>query len=170
MLIISLVQFRCIIRSMSHSLMGEKSAGKSTSSGILPVIHNEGADSDPGEVERPVPDWENVHRELARQGVTLLLLWQEYQAKHPEGYGQNVIGSLDRDAADLVTQLYLPLQAPIVITDPRTAEMIKYASNAFLTTRISFINELADLCELAGADVKEVAAGMGYDAGDRAAG
>jgi UDPglucose 6-dehydrogenase len=51
-----------------------------------------------------------------------------------------------------------------VITDLRTAEMIKYASNAFLATKISFINELADLCELVGADVKEVAAGMGYDA------
>ena len=77
---------------------------------------------------------------------------------------RNVIGSLDRDAADRVAQLHLPLRAPIVITDLRTAEMIKYASNAFLATKISFINELADLCELVGADVKEVAAGMGYDA------
>ena len=77
---------------------------------------------------------------------------------------RNVIGSLDRDAANKVAQLHLPLRAPIVITDLRTAEMIKYASNAFLATKISFINELADLCELVGADVKEVAAGMGYDA------
>lgn len=77
---------------------------------------------------------------------------------------RNVIGSLDRDAADKVAQLHLPLRAPIVITDLRTAEMIKYASNAFLATKISFMNELADLCELVGADVKEVAAGMGYDA------
>ena len=77
---------------------------------------------------------------------------------------RTVIGSLDRDAASKVAQLHLPLRAPIVITDLRTAEMIKYASNAFLATKISFINELADLCELVGADVKEVAAGMGYDA------
>src|SRR5512141_410908 len=77
---------------------------------------------------------------------------------------RNVIGSLDRDAADKVAQLHLPLRSPIVITDLRTAEMIKYASNAFLATKISFMNELADLCELVGADVKEVAAGMGYDA------
>jgi UDPglucose 6-dehydrogenase len=77
---------------------------------------------------------------------------------------RNVIGSLNRDAADKVAQLHLPLRAPIVITDLRTAEMIKYASNAFLATKISFINELADLCERVGADVKEVAAGMGYDA------
>jgi UDPglucose 6-dehydrogenase len=77
---------------------------------------------------------------------------------------RNVIGSQDRDAANKVAQLHLPLRAPIVITDLRTAEMIKYASNAFLAAKISFINELADLCELVGADVKEVAAGMGYDA------
>jgi UDPglucose 6-dehydrogenase len=77
---------------------------------------------------------------------------------------RTVIGSLDREAASKVAQLHLPLRAPIVITDLRTAEMIKYASNAFLATKISFINELADLCELVGADVKEVAAGMGYDA------
>jgi UDPglucose 6-dehydrogenase len=77
---------------------------------------------------------------------------------------RNVIGSLEREAADKVAQLHLPLRAPIVITDLRTAEMIKYASNAFLAAKISFINELADLCELVGADVKEVAAGMGYDA------
>jgi UDPglucose 6-dehydrogenase len=77
---------------------------------------------------------------------------------------RTVIGSLDRDAANKVAHLHLPLRAPIVITDLRTAEMIKYASNAFLATKISFMNELADLCELVGADVKEVAAGMGYDA------
>ena len=74
-----------------------------------------------------------------------------------------VLGSLDRAAAELVAQLHLPLRAPIVVTDLRTAEMIKYASNAFLATRISFINEIAAICEKLGADVKEVAAGMGYD-------
>jgi UDPglucose 6-dehydrogenase len=77
---------------------------------------------------------------------------------------RTVLGSTDRDAASKVAQLHLPLRAPIVITDLRTAEMIKYASNAFLATKISFINEIADICEALGADVKEVAAGMGYDA------
>ncbi len=76
---------------------------------------------------------------------------------------RTVIGSLHGDAAEKVAQLHLPLRAPIVITDLRTAEMIKYASNAFLATKISFMNELADLCERVGADVTEVAAGMGYD-------
>ncbi len=74
-----------------------------------------------------------------------------------------VLGSLDRDAAEKVAQLHLSLRAPIMLTDLRTAEMIKYASNAFLATRISFINEIANICEKLGADVKEVAAGMGYD-------
>ena len=74
-----------------------------------------------------------------------------------------VLGSLNRDAADKVAQLYLSLRAPIIVTDLRTAEMIKYASNAFLATRISFINEIANVCEQLGADVKEVAVGMGYD-------
>ena len=76
---------------------------------------------------------------------------------------RTVLGSTDRDAADKVAQLHLPLRAPIVITNLRTAEMIKYASNAFLATKISFINEIANICEPLGADVTEVAAGMGYD-------
>ncbi len=76
---------------------------------------------------------------------------------------RTVLGSTDRDAANRVAQLHLSLRAPIVITDLRTAEMIKYASNAFLATRISFINEIANICEALGADVKEVAQGMGYD-------
>ncbi len=76
---------------------------------------------------------------------------------------RTVLGSLDREAANKVAQLHLPLRAPIVITDLRTAEMIKYASNAFLATKISFINEIANICEALGADVTEVAAGMGYD-------
>ena len=74
-----------------------------------------------------------------------------------------VLGSLSKEAAEKVAQLHLALRAPIVVTDLRTAEMIKYASNAFLATRISFINEIAAICEELGADVKEVAAGMGYD-------
>jgi UDPglucose 6-dehydrogenase len=76
---------------------------------------------------------------------------------------RTVLGSMDRDASEAVAQLYLPLRAPIVMTDLRTAEMIKYASNAFLATRISFINEISIICEKLGADVMEVAQGMGFD-------
>lgn len=74
-----------------------------------------------------------------------------------------VLGSEDKEAANQVAQLYSSLRCPILVTDLRTAEMIKYASNAFLATRISFINEIANMCEEMGADVREVATGMGMD-------
>jgi UDPglucose 6-dehydrogenase len=74
-----------------------------------------------------------------------------------------VLGSTSRQAAEKVSQLYYPLNAETIITDLRTAEMIKYASNAFLATKISFINEIAAICEALGADVKMVAHGMGTD-------
>ena len=76
---------------------------------------------------------------------------------------RTVLGSTNQDAAEAVAQLYIPLRSPIMMTDLRTAEMIKYASNAFLATKISFINEMAIICERLGADVLEVAEGMGFD-------
>ncbi len=92
--------------------------------------------------------------EFLREGTAISDFMQPYRT---------VLGSFDHEAAEKVAQLHLSLRAPIVITDLRTAEMIKYASNAFLATKISFINEIADICEALGADVKEVAIGMGYD-------
>lgn len=80
---------------------------------------------------------------------------------HPD---RVVIGTRSEKAAGLLTDLYRPLGAPLIVTDPETAEMIKYASNAFLATKISFINAIANICDATGADVKEVALGMGYDA------
>ena len=74
-----------------------------------------------------------------------------------------IFGSTNRDAAERVARLHLPLRTRMMITDLRTAEMVKYASNAFLATKISFINEIANICEALGADVKEVAYGMGLD-------
>jgi len=80
---------------------------------------------------------------------------------HPD---RIVVGSHDRDAAEKVAMLYAPLEAPILITpNIYTAEMVKYASNAFLATRISFINEIARISERVGADAKLVAEGMGLD-------
>src|SRR5262245_48959650 len=74
-----------------------------------------------------------------------------------------VVGD-DRDwAGDAVVELYAPLDAPLVRTDIRSAEMVKLASNAFLATKISFINQIANVCEETGADVVEVARGMGLD-------
>lgn len=92
--------------------------------------------------------------EFLREGSAISDFMQPYRT---------VLGSLDHDAAEKVAQLHLPLRAPIMITDLRTAEMIKYASNAFLATKISYINEIANICEELGADIKEVAIGMGYD-------
>lgn len=74
-----------------------------------------------------------------------------------------VIGADNPEAASILEQIYLPLKIPIIKTDIKSAEMIKYASNAFLATKISFINEIANLCEKVGADIEEVAFGIGYD-------
>jgi len=74
-----------------------------------------------------------------------------------------VVGCDDRNAALAVADLYAPLGARTVITNPETAETIKYAANAFLATKLSFINDIAALCEAVGADVRDVSAGMGYD-------
>jgi UDPglucose 6-dehydrogenase len=74
-----------------------------------------------------------------------------------------VIGGMDDGATLALKEVYEPLQVPIIVTDRRSAELIKYASNAFLATKISFINSIGHLCERLGADVVRVAEGMGYD-------
>jgi UDPglucose 6-dehydrogenase len=74
-----------------------------------------------------------------------------------------VVGDVGDWAGDAVVELYAPLDAPLVRTDIASAEMVKLASNAFLATKISFINEIANVCEETGADVVEVARGMGLD-------
>src|ERR1700726_1176612 len=95
--------------------------------------------------------------EFLREGAAI------HDFKHPD---RIVIGTDDERAQRVVTEIYRPLylnQAPILYTRPRTAELIKYAANAFLATKVSFINEIADLCERVGADVQEVARGIGLD-------
>jgi UDPglucose 6-dehydrogenase len=77
-----------------------------------------------------------------------------------------VVGTEDARAREVMTELYRPLylnRSPILFTDRRTAELIKYAANAFLATKITFINEIADLAEKVGADVQEIARGIGLD-------
>ncbi|WP_037287377.1 UDP-glucose dehydrogenase family protein [Saccharibacillus sacchari] len=74
-----------------------------------------------------------------------------------------IIGTGSERAAATLTELHRPLTNEIMVTEVRSAEMIKYASNAFLATKISFINEIANICEKVGADVTHVAQGMGYD-------
>ena len=74
-----------------------------------------------------------------------------------------VIGTADPEAERVLRELYAPLDVPVVVTDVRTSEMIKYAANAFLATKISFINEIANICELLDVDVRTVCSGIGYD-------
>jgi UDPglucose 6-dehydrogenase len=95
--------------------------------------------------------------EFLREGAAI----QDF--KHPD---RIVVGSDDAAARVVIAEIYRPLYLnapPIIYTSRRTAELIKYASNAFLATKITFINEIADLCEQVGADVQEVARGMGLD-------
>ena len=101
-----------------------------------------------------IPFWVVSNPEFLREGSGV------YDCMNPD---RVVLGSTSREAAERVAELYYPLHAETIITDLRTAEMIKYASNAFLATKISFINEMANICETLGADVKEVARGMGTD-------
>src|SRR5205823_11041384 len=74
-----------------------------------------------------------------------------------------VVGSFEDADGDAVEALHEPLGAPVIRMDVPSAEMVKLAANAFLATRISFINEIANVCELVGADVERVAQGMGLD-------
>jgi UDPglucose 6-dehydrogenase len=95
--------------------------------------------------------------EFLREGAAI----QDF--KHPD---RIVVGSEDARAREVMSELYRPLylnRSPILFTDRRTAELIKYAANAFLATKITFINEIADLAEKVGADVQEVARGIGLD-------
>jgi UDPglucose 6-dehydrogenase len=79
---------------------------------------------------------------------------------HPD---RVVIGSDDQGAAIRVASLYVGVPAPLMVTDPASAETIKYASNAFLATKLSFVNAVAAMCEAVGADANDVMLGMGYD-------
>jgi UDPglucose 6-dehydrogenase len=95
--------------------------------------------------------------EFLREGAAI------HDFKHPD---RIVIGTDDERAQRVLAEIYRPLylnQAPILYTGRRTAELIKYAANAFLATKITFINEIADLCEKLGSDVQEVAKGIGLD-------
>src|SRR3974390_2359797 len=95
--------------------------------------------------------------EFLREGAAI----QDF--KHPD---RIVVGTEDARAREVMAELYRPLylnRSPILFTDRRTAELIKYAANAFLATKVTFINEIADLAEKVGADVQEVARGIGLD-------
>ncbi|WP_421722963.1 UDP-glucose dehydrogenase family protein [Bauldia sp.] len=108
--------------------------------------------------ERPDADFVVVSNpEFMREGAAI----EDF--KRPN---RIVVGTTDSRGRDVMSEIYRPLylnQAPLLFTDRRSAELIKYASNAFLATKITFINEMADLCEKLGADVQDIARGMGLD-------
>lgn len=107
---------------------------------------------------------ERVDPSISVQMVSNPEFLREGSAVYDTFYGDRiVIGAENSEAAEVIKEIYSPLNIPIVTTDIRSAEMIKYASNAFLATKISFINEIANLCEKTGANIEEVAEGMGYD-------
>jgi UDPglucose 6-dehydrogenase len=115
----------------------------------------------------PVGSAQVVERALGRSDVSVVSnpeFLREGQAVYdclnPD---RIVIGSEDQAAAIRVASLYSRLKAPLIVTDPPTAETIKYACNAFLATKVSFINAIANLCQAVGADVRDVVLGMGYD-------
>jgi UDPglucose 6-dehydrogenase len=107
---------------------------------------------------RPDADFSVVSNpEFLREGAAI----EDF--KHPD---RVIVGTDDERARRIMRELYRPLfinETPMLFTGRRSAELIKYASNAFLATKITFINEMADLCEKCGADVQEVARGMGLD-------
>lgn len=116
-------------------------------------------------------DWlsDIIHRHLKRSGTPVAIVSNPefiregsavYDWMNPD---RIVLGATDPEAAEKVSRLYRSLGAELIVTDPRTAEMIKYAANAFLASKISFINEIANICEALGADVRTVAHGMGTD-------
>ncbi|MEZ5120501.1 MAG: nucleotide sugar dehydrogenase [Solirubrobacterales bacterium] len=117
----------------------------------------------------PVGTGASIKREFARQGkrfryVSCPEFLKEGSAVKDFLHPDRVVVGDDGDwAGDAVVELYAPLDAPLVRTDIASAEMVKLAANAFLATKISFINEIANVCEETGADVLEVARGMGLD-------
>ena len=115
----------------------------------------------------PVGSTRVVQQALGRPGVSVLSnpeFLREGSAVsdflHPD---RIVIGADDQAAAIRLVELFTGVRSPVVVTDPPTAETIKYASNAFLATKVSFVNAIANVCEAVGANVREVVLGMGYD-------
>jgi UDPglucose 6-dehydrogenase len=108
-----------------------------------------------------------VERELQRSDIPVVSnpeFLREGSAIHDFLHPDRiVVGSVNREAALAVAALYESVGAPVVVTDPASAETVKYAANAFLATKISFINAVAAICEGVGADIRDVVLGLGYD-------
>ena len=134
--------------SNTHALVMKSTVPVGTGDEVGRIIREARPDADVAVVSNP---------EFLREGAAIR------DFKHPD---RIVVGLTDERAKKVMAEIYRPLylnQAPIIYTSRRTAELIKYAANAFLATKITFINEIADLCEKVGADVQEIARGIGLD-------
>jgi UDPglucose 6-dehydrogenase len=142
------------VRELAHALKGpavvitKSTVPVGTGDRIAEILAEENAPQGTAVASNP---------EFLREGAAIA------DFKHPD---RIVVGAEDEHARDVLREIYRPLflnKAPILFTGRRTAELTKYAANAFLAVKISFINEMADLCEAVGADVQEVARGIGLD-------
>ena len=107
---------------------------------------------------------ENLKNDVRVEIVSNPEFLKEGSAIHDSFYGDRiVIGFEQKEAANIIEEINKPFGVPVFKTDIRSAEMIKYASNAFLATKISFVNEISNICERVGANIEEVANGMGLD-------
>jgi UDPglucose 6-dehydrogenase len=161
--------FLCVQTPQSESGAADLSAVEAVVHEIAPVLRPDTVVINKSTM--PVGSTEFVARHLSQAGATPDI----GVASNPEFLREGtavrdfleparvVIGCENTAVAVRVSELYRDVRAPILVTDPASAEMIKYASNAFLATKISFINAIANLCEAVNADVREVALGMGYD-------
>src|SRR5581483_9788167 len=118
----------------------------------------------------PVGTGENVRRRLDARGLTNVgyvsnpeFLAEGSAVRDFMNPDRIVVGAFDAEDAQRVVELHRGIDTEIVMTDVPSAELVKLAANAFLSTRISFINEIANVCELVGADVVDVAKGVGLD-------
>ena len=141
-------------RELAHALDGpavvvtKSTVPVGTGDKIAQILAEEGAAAGTSVASNP---------EFLREGAAIA------DFKHPD---RIVVGAEDEHAREVLREIYRPLflnKAPILFTGRRTAELTKYAANAFLAVKISFINEIADLCEAVGADVQDVARGIGLD-------
>jgi len=141
---------RKLARALKHPIVviTKSTVPVGTGDKIAQILREEGAPNGTSVASNP---------EFLREGAAIA------DFKHPD---RIVVGAEDERAREVLREIYRPLflnKAPILFTGRRTAELTKYAANAFLAVKISFINEIADLCEAVGADVQEVARGIGLD-------
>jgi len=161
--------FLCVQTPQSENGAADLSAVEAVAREIAPVLRAHAVVVNKSTM--PVGSTLIVARELAQAGAPTDVgvasnpeFLREGQAVHDFLQPNRVvIGCSNTEVAVRVSELYAGVQAPVLVTDAASAEMIKYASNAFLATKISFINAIANMCEAVNADVREVALGMGYD-------